>query len=78
MPCPDFSKAAAPRSKIAGPHLGRAAILIAVLFGSVEQMHGRGGQGEVIAAVRSETQSLLIERRCSNLTRRPAIPPRTK
>jgi hypothetical protein len=40
--------------RLAGPRLGRAAILIAVLFGSVEQMHGRGGQREVIAAVWSE------------------------
>jgi hypothetical protein len=40
--------------RLAGPRLGRAAILIAVLFGSVEPIHGRSGQGEVIAAVRSE------------------------
>ena len=40
--------------KFAGPRLRGAAILVAVLLGSIEQMQSRGGQGEVLAAVRSE------------------------
>jgi len=40
--------------KLPGLRLGRAAILIAVLLCSVEQTHGRGGQGKGISAVQSD------------------------